>query len=166
MTSTDSITAVNASSQRAGPVVGQPGGQMGKDQFLTLLITQLQSQDPLKPMDNTEMIAQLAQFSALEQMQNLNSKVLDFHRDMALGFGYQSEGGQVRLALTDGSQVSGSLNSVQWLDGKMIIDVGGQTYSMDKISSMSKEGATAIQPSMVTSSTVSQLPTGYIPPMP
>ncbi len=48
---------------------------MGKDEFLTLLVAQLQSQDPLNPMDGTAFTAQLAQFSSLEQLQNLNSSV-------------------------------------------------------------------------------------------
>ncbi|WP_082760087.1 flagellar hook assembly protein FlgD [Abyssisolibacter fermentans] len=48
-------------------------GQVDKDSFLKLLVTQLQNQDPLNPMDDKEFIAQMAQFSTLEQIQNLNS---------------------------------------------------------------------------------------------
>jgi flagellar basal-body rod modification protein FlgD len=46
---------------------------LGKDDFLKLMITQLQHQNPLEPMDNTEYISQMASFSALEQMNNLNT---------------------------------------------------------------------------------------------
>lgn len=45
---------------------------MGKDAFLQLLVTQLQYQDPLDPQDNADYLAQLAQFSALEQMTNVS----------------------------------------------------------------------------------------------
>ncbi|MBI5344595.1 MAG: flagellar hook assembly protein FlgD [Deltaproteobacteria bacterium] len=50
---------------------------MGKDAFLKLLVTQLQNQDPLNPMDNTAFVAQLAQFSSLEGITNLGATMKD-----------------------------------------------------------------------------------------
>ncbi|MFK3796070.1 MULTISPECIES: flagellar hook assembly protein FlgD [unclassified Pseudomonas] len=57
---------------------------LGKDAFLQLLVTQMQNQNPLDPQDNSEFVAQLAQFSSLETMQNLSTSV------DAIGGMYQS----------------------------------------------------------------------------
>ncbi len=48
---------------------------MGKDDFLKMMIAQLQNQDPLNPLDGTDFTAQLAQFSSLEQLYNLNTQL-------------------------------------------------------------------------------------------
>jgi flagellar basal-body rod modification protein FlgD len=50
---------------------------LGKDEFLQLLITKLQNQDPLRPMEDEEFIAQLAQFSSLEQMNNIANGIAE-----------------------------------------------------------------------------------------
>lgn len=51
------------------------GSTLGLQDFMKILLTQLTYQDPLKPMDNQEFMAQMAQFTALEQSQRLNDRV-------------------------------------------------------------------------------------------
>ncbi|MBK8250684.1 MAG: hypothetical protein IPK85_25290 [Gemmatimonadetes bacterium] len=68
---TDSLLATPT---RNGAPVG-PGGRLGKNEFLKLLTTQLKYQDPLDPMDGKDMAADLAQFSGLEQLLNINEQL-------------------------------------------------------------------------------------------
>lgn len=56
----------------------QPKKEMGKDEFLQILVTQLKNQDPTQPMQDREFIAQMAQFSMLEQMSNLNQTMQQY----------------------------------------------------------------------------------------
>ncbi|MFO0580800.1 MAG: flagellar hook capping FlgD N-terminal domain-containing protein [Anaeromyxobacter sp.] len=72
MAVTSSISHLPAT-QTDTPVTAK--NTLNKDSFLTLLTAQLQYQDPLNPMDNSAMVAQLAQFSSVEQLQNANSRL-------------------------------------------------------------------------------------------
>ena len=59
----------------AAQTTGGPTQELDRDAFLNLLITQLQNQDPLDPTDSVEFTAQLAQFSSLEQLGNVNDNL-------------------------------------------------------------------------------------------
>lgn len=72
---TDPLTSIGSASDagQAIQAANEQNAVLGKDDFLMLLVTQLENQDPLDPMDNTEFVAQLATFSSLEQLQNVNT---------------------------------------------------------------------------------------------
>ncbi len=110
-------------------------GELGKNDFLQLLITQVQHQDPLNPSTDTEFIAQLAQFSALEQMQNLN-------RSFSYNMGFSLMGKYVSGEITDDSTgdvrfVSGVVESIRVMNGEVYAVVGEHDIPVGKISSVS-----------------------------
>jgi len=72
-TSVQTTTNYLSSSSSSTSTSTTTKNDIGKDAFMKMLIAQLQNQDPLNPMDGTEFAVQLAQFSSLEQLQNLNT---------------------------------------------------------------------------------------------
>ena len=78
-----SISELNDAYQAAKTPTTQGNGDLGKDEFLRLLTTQLKYQDPMEPMDNSEFVAQLSQFSSLEQLFNIN-ETMGMGNDLSL----------------------------------------------------------------------------------
>lgn len=73
--STSSTSSTTGSSGTSGSSSAAPGGELGKDAFMKLLVAQMQNQDPMNPMQGDQMAAQLAQFSSLEQLQQMNTSL-------------------------------------------------------------------------------------------
>ncbi len=70
-----SAAAVAAPASNTSSTKKNDMNSLGQDAFLNLLVTQMQHQDPTQPMDNSAFIAQLAQFSSLEQLQQMNQSL-------------------------------------------------------------------------------------------
>ncbi len=92
---------------------------LGRDTFLTMLVAQLQNQDPLNPMDGTDFSSQLAQFSQLEQLINLN----DSMTTLASSFAEKSEGDAMSYI---GKQVTGNVDTMNVEEGS----VSGGFYNL------------------------------------
>lgn len=109
---------------------------LGKDDFLKLLITQLQHQDPLEPMEDQDFIAQIAQFSSLEQMQNLNNS-------FSYSMGFSLMGKYISAAVTDEETgevrlVEGEVSAVRSEAGVVYLVVDGEDVPIDKITNVSE----------------------------
>jgi flagellar basal-body rod modification protein FlgD len=138
---TSTATVVNQTNERTAK-----GDNLGKDEFLKLLVTQLQYQDPLNPMEDKDFIAQTAQFTALEQMQNLNSKTL---LSQATSF----MGKDVTAVDENGVTFNGTVTGVKVVNGAAQVSVaysyGGKTYEtlveMSKISEVLPSNSLAAQ---------------------
>jgi|WetSurMetagenome_2_1015567.scaffolds.fasta_scaffold58277_4 flagellar basal-body rod modification protein FlgD len=71
----NSTSGVGTTTTGATSSTGAADTSLGQDAFLKLLVTQLQHQDPAKPMDNSEFISQLATFSSLEKLSAISTQV-------------------------------------------------------------------------------------------
>ncbi len=104
--------------------------ELGKEDFLQLLVCQLQNQDPLNPQEDTAFIAQLAQFSALEQMTNMNTTLNNTSA-------YTMVGKEVVINHTDSagrtSEVRGVVDYVEMRDGDAYLSVDGKTYPVSEL---------------------------------
>lgn len=104
--------------------------ELGKDEFLQLLVTQLKYQDPLSPMDNTEYVSQLAQFSTLEYMGNMSTGISNME---ALNM----TGKYVTATTTDSSgsvsEISGVVDSVKLKNGSAVLIIENTEINLENV---------------------------------
>lgn len=102
---------------------------LGKEDFLKLLVTQMQHQDPLSPTDNAQSIAQLAQFSALEAMQNVSNSTQTAQAVNMIGDSVSWDNGS-------GKTLSGTISAVNVKDSKTQLKIA---LSSDTLTALSKD---------------------------
>ena len=109
---------------------------LGKDDFLKLLLVQLQNQDPMEPMKDQEFIAQMAQFSSLEQLQNLTRQT---ENNQAL-----SLLGTEIIALKNGELVTGRVEKIRFNESGALLVTGDKELTIRDILQVTMPGFNAL----------------------
>lgn len=125
----------NYSTSNVQKAASKDSSVMGKEQFLQLLVAQLKNQDPMAPMDNTEYIGQLTQFSSMEQLMNIYEEISSLRKD--IGSASSLIGKEVTWNEYDsnGSIISksGKVDSIISSGGLLYVEVNGNKIGVDYI---------------------------------
>jgi flagellar basal-body rod modification protein FlgD len=127
---TSRVEAYNRGLGQARPVQNA----LGKDDFLKLLITQLSHQDPTQPLEDREFVAQMAQFSTLEQMTNMTAELSKVLNLLARSQAVNLLGKSVELAVGEG-RVSGVVEAISGNEFPQLL-VGGRYYDVSQVLSV------------------------------
>ena len=128
VTNTSNNSSVNNNSQTSAPK-----STLGKDDFLKILTTQLSNQDPSSPLSDKDFIAQMATFSSLEQMTNLN-KMFEKFSNLQMGQYASSIGKEITWTPFDSTvSTTGVVTGVSKENGNYFYMVGDQKVSMENV---------------------------------
>ena len=129
----NNVPSVNNSASSTISNTEKPNQELDKDAFLKLFIEQMKNQDPLSPQDPNAFMSQMAQFSMLEQLQNLNTSIDQLISLQNVTEAASLVGCTVTVTGDDGTETVGTVEKVLvQQDGNKIV-IGGTSYDMTQI---------------------------------
>jgi flagellar basal-body rod modification protein FlgD len=119
-------------------------GNLGKDEFLKILIAQLKNQDPTQPLQDKEFIAQMAQFTSVEQLTNMAGEMKTLRQSLGFASGLigkivswegrgESGNSEIRTGIVD---------SITFKNGEQFANVEGEEISLSKLVKIENSGET------------------------
>ncbi len=129
-----SANAITADSSLSNPAQSSPPVQtLNQNDFLKLLVTQLASQDPLNPQQDTQFIAQMAQFTALEQAKEMATNIASLRTEQEFLQANALLGRTVALQTGQDTLTTGTVSAVEVDAGTPKLVVNGQPYDLSQV---------------------------------
>jgi flagellar basal-body rod modification protein FlgD len=134
MASISSITSATAATTAADSTASRiPQKTLGQNDFLTLLAKQYQSQDPLKPKDDTAFIADMAQFSALEQSKTMTEQLTTLRAESQRSTATSYLGHSVTIDAGKEGTITGEVSAIDVSGAEPRIIVGDKSFSLSAV---------------------------------
>jgi flagellar basal-body rod modification protein FlgD len=126
-----------------GTILQNPSSILGKDDFLRLLVTQLRYQDPLKPTDQSQFMSQMAQFSTVEGITNLQKTLDAMNESSTVSQAVGLIGKQVTYLDADGAPTTGTASSVSLQGTALTVHVGATDVALADVRSVAAPAVSA-----------------------
>jgi flagellar basal-body rod modification protein FlgD len=126
MASANPVTSVFGYSTPTTTSSAQSSNGMGKDTFMKLLVAQMANQNPMEPTDDKEMIAQMTQFSTLEQITNMATESSKSATASQMSQAVNLLGRTVTYLDADGAKQTGTVDQVSMANGAPNLTIGGK----------------------------------------
>jgi flagellar basal-body rod modification protein FlgD len=143
VSSSPTASATGAASATASRV---PQKVLGQNDFLKLLAKQFQTQDPMKPMEDTAFIAQMAQFSSLEQSSTMSKDMAQLRADQRRVTANSYLGHRVTVGTGDGTLSVGDVTAVDASGAEPRLVINGDTFPLSAVLRVEPGVVTAPQP--------------------
>jgi flagellar basal-body rod modification protein FlgD len=152
MSTISALTSGNAATATTSDVTAATATKktLGQDDFLKLLAQQFQSQDPMKPMDDSSFIAQMAQFTSLQQSSTMTKDISALKSQQQVATANSYLGHRVTVDIGEGQTVSGDVTGVKMVNGTPQLVVNGEVYALSSV--------LLVEPSAVTNTSTSNNP--------
>src|SRR4051812_42452767 len=132
-----STNSTSSAPSATAPKNSAASATLGKDDFLKLLVTQLQHQDPMNPVDDKDFMGQMAQFTSVEQLTNMATSIKLMNTASQSTQSIALIGKTVSWKKEDGTSGEGIAKSVSFADGTITIAVGDAKITPAEIESVS-----------------------------
>jgi len=131
--STNSIGTEVSQAARTGTSNNSLLNDVNLDDFLKLLIAELQNQDPMSPMDNNQILQQVSQIREIESNSRLTETLESVQLGQAMATASSLIGQYITALTADGEKVSGQVDRVSVVDGQPKLMVGDYEVDLDNI---------------------------------
>jgi flagellar basal-body rod modification protein FlgD len=138
----------NYSKENVQAAANKKTDTLGKDQFLSILVTQLRNQDPMQPLQDKDFIAQMAQFTSVEQLMNMSTELSLMRQNIGsassligktIEWNEYDDAGEIKT-------VKGVVDSIISKEGLLYARVGGAEVALDYVTSISESNGETTSP--------------------
>ncbi|AZN40857.1 flagellar hook capping FlgD N-terminal domain-containing protein [Paenibacillus albus] len=143
--STTNVWPYYSSSNVQAATKKQADTSLGKDDFLRILVTQLQNQDPMQPLEDKDFIAQMAQFSSVEQLVNMSDQLTSLRQNLGMVSSMIGKNVQWYDYSDTGEMITktGAVDSIVIKDKVQYARIGNTDVNLDDIVSIGSQGGEA-----------------------